>query len=89
MLGATPELPPSPGVAGVWSLPRCAEIRAWIAAQNEPPTGLVILDDAELTPAELGELEACFVHVDAAVGLADADVEAALRILQGKREHEA
>ena len=83
VLGTTPELPASAGVAGVWSLPRCAEIRAWIAAQDEPPTGFVILDDAELEPDELGELQACFVRVDAAIGLRDEDVEAALRILDG------
>ena len=58
--------------------------QTWIAAQDEPPTGFVILDDAELEPDELGELQACFVRVDAAVGPRDEDVEAALRILDGR-----
>lgn len=81
LLGVTPTVPLD-ATASVWSLPRCAEIRAWLAARPEPPTHFVILDDAPLSPTELAELQPCFVRTDDAHGLRDEDVEAALRILE-------
>ena len=83
ILDYTPELPAGAATAHGWFLPRCEEIRAWLAAQSESPERFVILDDAELQAHELAELQACFVRTDVARGLLDEDVEVALRILEG------
>jgi hypothetical protein len=82
--GCTPEVPHrAASILGAFHFPRCEEIRAWLAAQTVPPERFVILDDAELEPADLAELEPCFVRTDPQRGLQDEDVEAAVRILEG------
>ncbi|MFS8068824.1 MAG: HAD domain-containing protein [Byssovorax sp.] len=84
ILGCTPEVPTrATSILGAFFFPRCAEIRAWLAAQAVPPERFVILDDAELEPADLVELQPCFVRTDPERGLQDGDVEAAVRILEG------
>ena len=57
---------------------RAAEIRTWLDA-HPSVTRFVILDDRASAADEA--TQAFFVHTDAAVGLTDADVEKALRIL--------
>lgn len=57
---------------------RAVEIRTWLDA-HPSVTRFVILDDRASAADEA--TQAFFVHTDAAVGLTDADVEKALRIL--------
>ncbi|KAG8466435.1 hypothetical protein KFE25_002191 [Diacronema lutheri] len=81
VVGRTPGLASSPLADGdVLYATRSDEITAWLA-HNAPPgfAHYLVLDDRE--DAALGPLGAHFVRTDPAVGLTDADVERALRIL--------
>ena len=91
---AAPVVGRTPGQAGTPSLApekpfasRAAEIEAYLAAQasgrpSEPPPRFVILDDRPDAGAS-DALRRHFVRTDPAVGLTDADVDAAVAIVLG------
>ena len=91
---AAPVVGRTPGQAGTPSLAhekpfasRAAEIEAYLAAQasgrpSEPPPRFVILDDRPDAGAS-DALRRHFVRTDPAVGLTDADVDAAVGIVLG------
>ena len=83
IIDCTPELPAGSVPASGYFFPRCQEIRAWLTSRRVAPERFVILDDADFEVDELAELQSCFVRTDVAHGLVDADVEIALRILEG------